>query len=693
MPNRLKNELSPYLLQHAENPVEWYPWCSEALQRSQDEDKPIFLSIGYSACHWCHVMEHESFESPRIAEILNSNFINIKVDREERPDLDQLYMNAVMALRGGGGGWPLSVFLTPHCEVFFGGTYWPPESRMGMPGFDHVLTRVLHAYREKREQVNDQSAQVTQWIENSVQQTNAGVEVGPALLGEAAQSLEQGFDFENGGFGTAPKFPHPMDLSLLLRLWKRGTSEMEAGSSRLLEMVELNLKKMAYGGIFDHLAGGFARYSVDERWLVPHFEKMLYDNGLLATIYFETHRATGNPFYAMIGRKTLDYLINQMTSPQGGFYSTEDADSEGVEGKFYVWSRDEVKQVLGEDVAGRFCKVYDVTEHGNFEGANILNMTQTFGERADEFGMSKDDLRAEMRQARAQLLAVRDQRIRPGLDDKILCCWNALAIGAMCEGTLATGEPKYLKAAEAAFAFVWSTLRDSEGRLLRVWRLGTAKQTAFLDDYAYLLDALFALYQTSQNEYYVDCAHQLIDQMCELFGDEKPGFFFTPSHGESLIARTKDLQDSSVPSGNSVAATALLKWGRLCGMPAWIQLATETIGFGAPLMAKSPMASGQMLVALQDQLAVSREFVVLLPAGTDRAMYLNKLNEQWRPGTTIVCRVESEDENRSNLIDRVLQGKGVVDQQPTLYLCSQFTCQAPVVGAEAIMTAMDTLEP
>ncbi len=690
MSNRLTHELSPYLLQHAENPVDWYPWCEEALARSKAEDKPIFLSIGYSACHWCHVMEHESFESPRIAEVLNQNFISIKVDREERPDLDQLYMNAVMALKGGGGGWPLSVFLTPDCEVFFGGTYWPPEPRMGMPGFEHVLNRVLHAYRENRDQVDGQSAQITQWLEsNSAAHDSA---IGDhTVLSEAVESLHGSFDYDNGGFGSAPKFPHPMDLSLLLRLWQNLPDDQSAERDRLLEMVQLNLKKMAYGGIFDHLAGGFARYSVDERWLVPHFEKMLYDNGLLATIYLEMHRATGDKFYAMIGRKTLDYLQNYMTSPEGGFFSTEDADSEGEEGKFYVWSPAEIHKALGEETGTRFCQLYNVTEAGNFEGASILNMTKSYGDWAETFEMTKDELRTEMRAARKTLLELRDLRIRPGLDDKVLCCWNALAITAMCEGYQATQNRGYLESAKNAFDFIWSKLRDENGQLIRLWRNGTARQRAFLDDYAYLIDAAYQLYQATFDERYVNDGNVLIELMLDQFGDDNPGFYFTSKNAERLIARTKDLQDSSVPSGNSMAATALLKWGRLCGREDRLETAESTIQYGSELMRRSPLASGQMLIALLTHLSVRRECVILLPSGENREEYLAKLHGKWRPNLSVIFRVESDSEIRSEMINTAISGKTLIDNQPTLYLCEKFACQAPIVGKQAVLDQIEQL--
>ena len=569
-PNRLAQESSPYLLQHANNPVDWYPWCEEALARARTEDKPIFLSIGYSACHWCHVMEHESFEDERIAGILNENFINIKVDREERPDLDQIYMNAMMALRGGGGGWPLSVFLTPSQEVFFGGTYWPPSSRMGMPGFDHVLHSVLDAFVSRRDQVTEQSQKITAWL-NTAEVQETDLSPTREWLITAANTIAQHFDHENGGIGGAPKFPHAMDLRLLTLLARTWADDQPLDKEALLSMVGLTCRKMALGGIFDHLGGGFARYSVDEKWLVPHFEKMLYDNALLTDVYLEMFLATRDEFYRDVVSQTLNYLQVQLTDDSGAFYSTEDADSEGEEGKFYVWSKDEITTALGHEAGKRFCEFYHVTESGNFEGQNILNRTMSFQQFADRSGMEEAELRQQMQSAREKLLSIRNRRVRPGLDDKVLVSWNGLAIHAMARAGTILNEPKYGIAAANAANFILDNIRDENGRLFHTWRHGKAKLPAYLDDYAYFVASLIELYLYDFDENWIQHAITLTNQMIEHFAaPDGQGFYFTADDSEQLIARTKAFQDSSVPSGNSMAAYALLRMGRLIGDTGYI---------------------------------------------------------------------------------------------------------------------------
>ncbi|HRX79949.1 MAG TPA: thioredoxin domain-containing protein, partial [Pirellulaceae bacterium] len=551
MPNRLANETSPYLLQHANNPVDWYPWGPEALVRSKAEQKPIFLSIGYSACHWCHVMEHESFENASIAAALNDKFINIKVDREERPDLDQIYMNAVQLITGRGG-WPMSVFLTPDLQPFFGGTYWPPEARMGTPGFSQVIAAVDDAWRNRREQAIEQAGELTRHLQQVGMTEDAIGDLAPDLLGHAVAKLEQVFDFTNGGFGKAPKFPHSMDLQMLMRVWFR---TRRAG---VLDMVKLSLDKMARGGIYDHLAGGFARYSVDARWLVPHFEKMLYDNALLTGAYLDGYLITQDEAYAEVVRETLDYILGYMTDERGGFHSTEDADSEGEEGKFYVWTPDEIREILGDEKADRFCYVYDVTESGNFEGHSILNLPKTITQCASLRGWDLNELKVELAASRAALLAVRDKRVRPGKDDKILVSWNALMIDSMARASAILCAAKYLAAASAAADFILNDMRRDDGRLLHSWRNGEAKLDAYLDDYSYLINALVSLYEASFDERWIDEAVKFADLVITHFSDTASGgFFFTADDHEQLIARNKDIHDSSVPSGNAMTATAL----------------------------------------------------------------------------------------------------------------------------------------
>ena len=684
--NRLALESSPYLLQHQHNPVDWYPWGEEALKKAKDEDKPIFLSIGYSACHWCHVMEHESFEDIGIASVLNANFVNIKVDREERPDLDQIYMNAMMALKGGGGGWPLSVFLTPDQEVFFGGTYWPPKSRMGMPGFDHVLHSVLDAFSSKRDQVNEQSRKITAWLNEK--EARSTEEPSRELLVSAAKSLAKHFDYIHGGFGEAPKFPHAMDLRLLVLMSRTCTEYAEPGREAMLEMVRLNCKKMAYGGIFDHLGGGFARYSVDEKWLVPHFEKMLYDNALLADVYLEMFEATNDVFYKMIATKTLDYLLEYLTDKNhGGFYCTEDADSEGEEGKFYVWSKQEVLGLLGEENGALFCELYNVTDSGNFEGSNILNMTRSYQEFADAKGIEKSELRSRMKTSRASLLSARDQRIRPGLDDKILTSWNGLAIRAMAKAGVLINA-KYGQAAAKAARFLLDELRDDRGRLLHTWRHGKAKLGAYLDDYAYLINALVELYQFDHDEIWIERAVELAEQMVQYFSDKNgSAFYFTASDHESLIARTKSFQDSSVPSGNSMAATALLRLGRITGRLEWSELAFETMKAAMPLMKRSPLASGQMLIAVQQWLDPAQQLVLVAPKDEQIEGVVEAFQQRWDPSSFLLVRTPSK--YASAALEKMFLGKPVREDAATLYVCEGMACSPPVIGRESILNWLE----
>ncbi len=634
-------------------------------------------------------MEHESFEDEAIARVLNENFVCIKVDREERPDLDQIYMNAVMMLRQGQGGWPLSVFLTPDQEAFFGGTYWPPRSRMGMPGFDQVLHGVLDAYQSRRDAVIEQSKQITQWL-NQPEATQQGGENEPSrqLLISAAQTLEKNFDSQYGGFGTAPKFPHTMDLALLVRLATCWPEHLAPGKQPMLEMVGLTLRKMAYGGIFDHLAGGFARYSVDQHWLVPHFEKMLYDNALLVNVYLDMFQVTKDSFYSMVVRKTLDYLLNYMTDGLGGFYSTEDADSEGVEGKFYVWSMDEIINVLGKETGDRFCKMYGVSQYGNFEGYNILNMSKSYQQFADLYGIDKEALRNEMREARRKLLEVRDRRVRPGKDDKILVSWNALAISAFARAAVILSEPRYGRAATGAANFIFEHMRRPDGRLLHTWRQGTAKLDAYLDDYSFLIVGLLDLYQVELDEAWIDRAIELSKVMLNHFGDSNgKAFFYTADDHEPLIARTKSFQDSSIPSGNAMAALALLRLGRLAGKPEWIDKAQTTIAEAMPLLTRSPLASGQMLIALDAMLSQSYELVLVGEDGNEIAVLLGQLRNLVPAPWELICRT-GDSRYRSNVLDGLLAGKDCLGGHATLYVCSGFQCQPPVSGLEPILATV-----
>lgn len=699
MPNRLADESSPYLLQHAQNPVDWFPWSEEALNKAKAEDKPIFLSVGYSACHWCHVMEHESFENAAIAAFLNENFVSIKVDREERPDLDQIYMQAVMSLQRGQGGWPLSAFLTPDCHVFFGGTYWPPSDSRGMPGFDRVLRSVLDAFQNRRDQVTEQSAKVTEYLNSSQHESSADRDhrlFDEALLFEAGESLERIFDFTDGGFGSAPKFPHTMDLQLLMRLDRRESLQPKNESaadpgdkrSRWLKMVCLNLQKMALGGIYDHLAGGFARYSVDAKWLVPHFEKMLYDNGLLMDTFLDAFTVTGDSLFEQTVRETFDYQLKYMTDDDGGFHSTEDADSEGVEGKFYVWTPAEIVEILGDEDGKLFCEVYDVTENGNFEGQNILNLRQRLEATAEQKEIDATEFCDRMKRCRGQLLEVRDKRIRPGKDDKILVSWNSLMINAMARGGRILSEPKYLDAAINAANFLLEKMVDDQVGLLHTFRHGKAKLAAYLDDYSYFINALITLYETDGSEIWLEKAIEYSALVIENFHDKEAGaFFFTSKNAEKLIARHKEFQDSSVPSGNSMMAMALLRLAQFSDDSKLIETARDTANQAYDLILRAPSAAGQMLCSIDRFIANQRQIVIAADK-SDQTTLLELIYKKYEPNQTI-CFLPDSDPSTTVLANSLIAHKSMIDQKPTVYVCENFACEAPLVGMEQIKHAFE----
>jgi uncharacterized protein YyaL (SSP411 family) len=592
MPNRLSCEISPYLLQHADNPVDWHPWGPEALDRARAEQKPIFLSIGYASCHWCHVMAHESFENPEIARLLGKHFVSVKVDREERPDLDQIYMDAVQAITGSGG-WPLSVFLTPDQKPFFGGTYWPLPARGGMPGFDVVVQSVAEAWRTRRSECLEQAERLVRFLraERPLGGKDTELHDGPLDLAEA--QLARSFDSRWGGFGNAPKFPRAMELNLLLRCWRR------SGDEDLLTMVTNTLDHMATGGIYDQLGGGFHRYSVDAEWLVPHFEKMLYDNALLVGTYLDAWQVTGRPEYARVVRETLDYVLRDMTAPEGGFYSAEDADSEGDEGKFYVWTPREIERVLVPQRAKTFCTVYDVTEAGNFEGRNIPHLPRRILDWAEMLGRILPKLDAELAEDRAKLLAARSERVRPGRDDKVLVSWNGLMIDAMARAGVALAESRYREAAAAAAHFVLNQVRDDQGRLLHCWRARQARQPGFLDDHAAMCNALVTLQEIQPSVIWLGHALRLADEILDRFADRRSGgFFYTPSDHEPLVVRRKDLFDSAMPSGMGLAATALLRLSRLADRDDYRRAAEETLRVCFNMIEQAPTGAGQLLLAL-----------------------------------------------------------------------------------------------
>jgi len=682
MPNRLADETSPYLLQHQDNPVDWYPWGPEALTRSRDEQKPIFLSIGYSSCHWCHVMEHESFENPTLAAVMNEQFVCIKVDREERPDLDQIYMNAVQ-LMTGQGGWPMSVFLTPDLEPFYGGTYWPPAASRGMPGFDQVLHAAHDAWSQRRDQVLAGAREMTSELRQLTSKGTDGAEVAldDQLLHAAAHILDRNFDPTYGGFGQAPKFPHTAELQLLLRWWQR------TGNDQWLDRVCLSLDRMAAGGIYDHLGGGFARYSVDAGWLVPHFEKMLYDNAMLSNLYVEAFLATGNANYRRVACETLDYVLRDMTDAQGGFYSAEDADSEGVEGKFSTWSSTEINAILGNERGTTFCRVYDVTDAGNYEGKNILHLPKTIAQAAQVLGRDEDELADELAASREELFAERAKRVRPGLDDKVLVAWNGLMIDAMARAGAALGEARFVEAARRAADFLLEKMVPEPGKLLHTCRGSVAKLNAYLDDYTTLANSLVSLYEVTLDETYLTRAVEFVDTVLARFGDEAtPGFFFTADTHEELLTRTKDYTDNATPGGNSMAVMALVRLGKLLGRTDYLDAAHRTLEAAAPLMQQIPMGTGQMLLALDLWLGPTPELVLV---GDGAREFASSVHKQFLPRRTMTAREDASA--MGTPVDRAFEGRAAEKGKPALYVCENQNCQAPIIGEIAIKKAIRDL--
>jgi len=703
--NRLARETSPYLLQHAHNPVDWFPWGEEAFAKAKAENKPIFLSVGYSACHWCHVMERESFESPTIAALMNQWFVNIKVDREERPDIDQIYMAAVQALNQGHGGWPMSVFMTPEGEPFFGGTYYPPHDARGMPGFPRILEGLATAWREREPEVREAAARLVEHLRKRNEPMPPLIK-GPALdhpaaddrdgldpgwIAEAARALGRVFDSRYGGFGSAPKFPHPMDLKLLLRHHQR------VQDPRALAMVIQTLDHMSRGGIYDHLGGGFARYATDERWLVPHFEKMLYDNALLISALAETIQCRPDPTLARVVVETLDYLAERMTGPPEapGFFATEDADSEGVEGKYYVWSRDEVLETLGEPLGSLFAEVYDVTEAGNWEGHSILNLPEPLDRVAQRLGRPTDQLAAELAQARALLKARRDRRIPPGKDTKILTSWNGLMLAAIAEAAWVVDRPDHLERAEKAAGFLLDHLRQPDGRLFHVFKDGRARFNGYLEDYAYLIDGLTRLGQVTGTTRWIREARDLSRLMIEEFGDEVidgvGGFAFTGVRHETLVARPRDLFDNATPSAAAMAVTALLRLAALTDDQALRGRGLAGLRALAPLMKHAPTAAAQSLIALDFALR-DPEIALVVPGQLDPsdtlAQVLRLLHRDFQPGRLLLVRSLDPPHPHDLHLLPPLQGRDHPHDHVTLYLCRGQICQAPLVGVEAIAQAL-----
>ncbi len=679
--NRLINETSPYLLQHAHNPVDWYPWGPEALEKARRENKPILLSIGYSACHWCHVMEHESFENDAIAALMNQYFVNIKVDREERPDLDHIYQNVVQMLTGQGG-WPLTVFLTPAQEPFYGGTYFPPDDRYGRPGFPRVLRAVAEAYANRPDDI----AKSVQQIREALQKTSAfetsSDAPGPDVLENATRALINQMDTVHGGFGTQPKFPNPTNLDFLLRSW------YASGNDNVLSLVRLTLDKMAQGGIYDHLGGGFHRYSVDSHWLVPHFEKMLYDNALLLPLYLAFYQITGDAFYARVARETLAYLKREMLQPGGGFYATQDADSEGEEGKFFVWTKAEIDALLGDD-ARLFCRYYDVTESGNWEhGKNILHLTISLDQLARLFDLDVETARARIEAASARLFAAREQRVKPFRDEKIITAWNALMLSGMVQAYTVLGDEEALQIVRDTVAFLQRHLWQ-DGRLLRVAKDGQAKLNGYLDDYAFLAGALLDVFEATFEPAYIDVAETLMAVLLDEFWDEdEGGFFFTGKHHEALITRTKSAFDQAIPSGTAIATRTLLRLYHHTGRTDYLQRAEHVLRLFRGPMEQYPFGFGSLLCALDFYLRKPHELVLIGdPTAADTQALLQAIHQHYLPNRTLL-QIDPQHLDTARqalpLLREVLAGKTQVNGRATVYVCRDFTCSLPVTEPEAL---------
>jgi uncharacterized protein YyaL (SSP411 family) len=668
--NRLAHETSPYLVQHAENPVDWYPWGEEALGRARAENKPIFLSIGYSACHWCHVMERESFEDAATAEVMNRGFVCIKVDREERPDLDTIYMSAVQQMTGSGG-WPMSVFLTPDLKPFFGGTYFPPAPRYGMPGFVDVLDAVAEAFRERREDVEENADQVVAVISKEIPHNGAGAELEPGLLEEAAAGLKGLYDPIEGGFGGAPKFPQAMALEFMLRSWRR------TGDKAMLEVVEHSLLKMAHGGIYDHLGGGFARYSTDATWLVPHFEKMLYDQALLAPLYLHAYQATGSTGYRQACTRTIDYVLRDLTSLEGGFFSAEDADSEGVEGLFYTWTAGEVEEVLGDDFA-LFARTFDVTPQGNWEGRNILHVAGDRHSIPAELGMGEDEYRARLKMARAKLFEVRSQRVRPARDEKVLTGWNGLMLAAVAEAAAVLDRSDYLQAAQANADLLLSRLYV-DGRVKRSYSDGRARLDGYLEDYACLAHGLLQLYQADFDVRWYEAAAEIVETLLERFRDPGGGILYsTADDHEKLLFRPKDFDDNAVPAGNSMAAEALVELALLSGEDRYRRAADEIIAALAGALGSHPLFFGRLLSVLDTHVGNPVEVAVVGDVGSPAVReLLDLVNSAYIP-SKVVASGAPGSRIPALLADREAgAGTGAA-----AYVCRGFVCSRPVSRVE-----------
>ncbi len=673
--NRLQYETSPYLRQHAENPVDWYAWGDEAFQRAKAEDKPILLSVGYSACHWCHVMAHESFEHLPTAQMMNELFVNIKVDREERPDVDDIYMQAVQALTGGGG-WPMTVFLLPDGRPFYGGTYFPREPAHGMPAFRQVLAGVADAYRNQRAEVDRIAGELTEGLNREVlsiggQQSALNAD----LLDTAAKGIGSGFDSRYGGFSGAPKFPNPMNLEFMLR------THLRTGDKVPLEQVTFTLKKMARGGIYDQIGGGFHRYSTDAIWLVPHFEKMLYDNAQLSRVYLHAYQITGDVFFKQIAVEVYDYILREMVAPDGSFYSTTDADSEGEEGKFFVWSKTELETLLGSD-APIAIEYWGVSTRGNFEGHSILNVPNEDDVVAARLNLSVEDLRAKVEAIKHKLYAARTQRVHPGLDDKILTAWNGMMLASLAEAARVLDRADYREAAVKNADFLLTQMKQSDGRLYRTHKGGVSKINAYLEDYANAIDSLLELYQTTFEERWFVEARGLAHIVLEHFAAEDGGFFDTSDDETGLIARPRNMQDNATPSGNAMVAKGLIRLTAYTGEARYDEAARKTLALLTEAMRRYPHGFGESLSAVDMLVSgVSEIAVVGAPASGETKALLDTIQKPFRPNSITAL---SPTDVVGEATIQLLSYRTIRSSKPTVYVCRHFACAYPVNTAAEV---------
>jgi uncharacterized protein YyaL (SSP411 family) len=670
--NRLANETSPYLLQHAHNPVDWYPWGQEALTRAKAEDRPILLSIGYSACHWCHVMERESFEDERIAQLMNAKFVNIKVDREERPDLDGIYMQAVQAMTGSGG-WPMTVFLAPDGTPFYGGTYYPPTDRGNMPGFPRILAAIADAWQNRRTEVLQSGAQLRESLRHAVELQTSHQQLDPTILDHAAQGITAQYEPHNGGFGTAPKFPQPMALEFLLRYWTR------SGDEAARDVVTHTLEHMARGGIYDHLGGGFARYSTDAEWLVPHFEKMLYDNAQLTRVYVMAYQATGNALFKDVAEQVIDYVLRDMTDPAGGFYSTEDADSEGEEGKFYVWTPRQVEELLGPEDARLFSAFYDVNARGNFERrSSILHVDHTLREVSARLGVTEAELLVALERGRRVLFEARSARVRPARDEKVLAAWNGLMLRALAEAGSVLGREDILQAAQRNAAFLLGMMRQADGGMYRTWKPGhAARLNGYLEDYANVADGLLALYEASFEPRWLAAALELADLMLQRFSDsEHGGFFDTSIDHETLITRPKDVFDNATPSGNSVAADVLLRLAALTDRQDYRRAVEGVLQLLHAAMERYPLGFARALNALDFLLGHPKEVAIVgAPQAADTRELRRVVFEPFVPNKVVAG---------TGAPIALLEGRAPRNGHATAYVCEHYVCEAPTTDPDEL---------